>query len=583
MDNNRRTLEFLSKNYHPFTHFTDEMLSKASRALRLFEVRAGESLSLQASSPNDMLLITEGSANITLNNSDFSITLESSQKQQLSFSSEQSPIKITTDVSTTICHADSTLLDDFISLSEISNSTDMDNSNNLLERLLFLKSTRAFRLLPLNVVEEAAHRCEEIDVEKDQEVIRQDMKGDNFYIILEGEAEVWREELEDDEPQMVALLGPSDAFGEEALITGGARNATVQMTSNGRLLQLAKTDFEELVSAPALRSVSAEMAKVMIKDGAEIIDVRFEEEYEESFIPGSVLMPLPELRSHIPELDKEKEYLILCAAGIRAAAATLLLRQKNIKARYIEGGIKHWPFDTAKSMDLELILFDFCPYAQRAVISLNENNIPHKLTYLDPDNLPDWFAEISPFGNVPILRVDGKTTIFESSVINELIALVSSSQMLPADPVERSLCRSWTEFASTLLGQVTGMLALNTEEEFITAKTAFTKNLERLENQLEGSGPYFTGESFTLIDSTYAPLFMRMRRLNEIVPLYETNDFPLISAWSENLLELDSVNESLPADFNDIYASFIKRRGEKGYIDTLASVGINKRLISSFD
>jgi len=37
-------------------------------------------------------------------------------------------------------------------------------------------------------------------------------------------------------------------------------------------------------------------------------------------------MPLPELRSHIPELDKNKEYLILCAAGVRAAAATLLLR-----------------------------------------------------------------------------------------------------------------------------------------------------------------------------------------------------------------------------------------------------------------
>jgi rhodanese-related sulfurtransferase len=137
----------------------------------------------------------------------------------------------------------------------------------------------------------------------------------------------------------------------------------------------------------------------MISDGAQILDVRFEEEYEESFIPGSILMPLPELRSHIPELDKNKEYLILCAAGIRAAAATLLLRQKDIKARFIEGGIKHWPFDTADTLDLELILFDFCPYAQRAVISLQQNKIPHKLTYLDPDNLPDWFADVSPFGN----------------------------------------------------------------------------------------------------------------------------------------------------------------------------------------
>ena len=568
MHEKRKTLEFLSKNYHPFTHFTDEMLDNASIGLRVFKIKAGETLLLQASSIEDLLFITEGAANIQFNKSNRSISIDASQKERLSFSSEMSPVKITTDVSTTVCHADSNLINDFISLEEISRSGNSANPDNFMERLMFLKSTNAFRLLPLNTVEEAARRCQEVEVSKGQEVIRQDMKGDNFYIILEGEAEVWREELEDDEPQMVALLGRGNSFGEEALITGGARNASVIMTSDGKLLELSKEDFEELVSAPALRSVDPEVARAMLKKGAEIIDVRFEEEYEENFIPGSVLMPLPELRSHIPGLDKNKDYLILCAAGVRAAAATLLLRQQNIKASYIEGGIKHWPFNTAKSLDLELILFDFCPYAQRAVISLNENNIPHKLTYLDPDNLPEWFAEVSPFGKVPILRVDGKTTIFESSVINELIALIANRKMLPADPVERSVSRSWTEFASTLLGQITSMLSLQDEDSFNKAKPTFISNLKRLEEQLEGRGPFFNGENFSLIDSTYAPLFMRMRRINEIAPLYKEDDFPLISAWADKLLALNSVKQSYPGgNFNHIYNAFIKRRGENAYID----------------
>lgn len=566
MNKDQRTLAFLSKHYHPFTHFTKDMLRQVESGLRMFDVKAGESITLQACSPEDTLIITEGSANITFANSDYQITVKSNDKQTVHFSYEQSPVKITTDVSTIICHSDSALLDDFISLQEISSTSEAKDKDAFTERLMFLKSTRVFRLLPLNVVEEAAHRCEEIEVELDQEVIRQYMKGDNFYIIIEGQAEVWREEFEDDEPQMVALLGSGDAFGEEALITGGARNATVKMTTNGRLLQLSKTDFEELVSAPAIRSVTAEVAKAMISDGAKILDVRFEEEYQESFIPGSVLMPLPELRSHIPELDKNTEYLILCAAGIRAAAATLLLRQKDIKARFIEGGIKYWPFDTAENLDLELILFDFCPYAQRAVISLQQNKIPHKLTYLDPDNLPDWFAEVSPFGNVPILRVDGKTTIFESSVINELVALVSTSQMLPADPVERSLCRSWTEFGSTLLGQVTGMLAVKNEDEFTEKRAAFHTNLKRLEEQLEGREPFFTGNDFSLVDSTYAPLFMRMQHLNQCVPLYDSKDFPLLNNWAEKLLALESVKNSSPSDFEGIYDRFIQRRGSGGWL-----------------
>lgn len=566
MENKHRTLAFLGKNYHPFTHFTDDMLTKASSGLRVFDIKAGESLSLQACSPEDKLYITEGSANITFANIDETLQFKSNGKHPVQFSFEHSPLKITTDVSTVICHADGALLDDFISLQEISSSAEVKNKDKFMERLMFLKSTRAFHLLPLNIVEEAAHRCEEVDVEKDQEVIRQDTKGDYFYIILEGEAEVWREELEDDVPQMVALLGTGDAFGEEALITGGARNASVRMTKNGRLLQLSKDDFEELVSAPALRSVTAEVAKAMLSEGAQILDVRFEEEYEESFVPGSILMPLPELRSHIPELDKDKEYLILCAIGFRAAAATLLLRQKNIKASYIEGGIKRWPFKTAESLDLELILFNFCPYAQRAVISLQQNNIPHKQTYLDPDNLPDWFAEVSPFGNVPILRVDGKTSIFESSVINELVALIATSQMLPADPVERSVCRSWTEFGSTLLGQLTGMLAVKDEDEFLSKRSEFHKNLHRLEDQLKGRSPFFTGNEFSLVDSTYAPLFMRMQHLNRNVPLYDTSDFPLINDWAENLLALDSVQNSTPSSFDEIYDNFIQRRGAGGWL-----------------
>lgn len=566
MSNKRRTLELLRKNYHPFTYFSDDMLNKVGNSLRIFEVRAGESLTIQATSDEDALFVTQGSANIQLDEGEI-FSFASSEKQGLTFSLKQSPIKITTDVRATVCHADSTLLNDFISLQEISNTAEVDDQEFFLEKLMFLKSTSVFRLLPLNVVEEAAKRCSEVDVESNQEVIRQDMKADNFYIILEGEAEVWREELEDDEPQLVAILGSGDSFGEEALVMGGARNATVQMKTDGRLLTLAKEDFEELVSAPAIRSVTADVAKVMIKDGAQIIDVRFEEEYQESFIPGSVLMPLPELRLHIPTLEQGKHYLILCAAGVRAAAATLLLRQQNIKASFIEGGIKAWPFDTVKNLDLELILFDFCPYAQRAVISLNENNIEHKLTYLDPDNLPDWFAEISPFGKVPILRVDGKTTVFESSVINELIGQISSSQMLPSDPVERSLHRSWTEFASTLLGQITGMLALQTEKEFDSTQRQFVENLQRLEQQLEGREPLFAGDKFSLIDSTYAPLFMRMNKLQKAVNLYKEEDFPLISAWSKTLLDMSSVKDSVPNSFDDIYINFVKRRGENGYID----------------
>ncbi len=562
MSQKERTLVFLAKNYLPFTRFTSEMLKSAGDALRIFEIKGGESLTIQASSAEDLLFVTNGLAYFSQANSkQTSISSHQINKQPILFSDA---IEISTDSHATVCHVDNSLINDYLSLKDITDSS--KQASALIERLMFLKSTRAFRLLPVNVIEQAVKRCEEVQVQKDDVIIRQDTRADDFFIILEGEAEVWREELEDDEPRMVALLGSGDAFGEEALIIGGARNAGVHMVSNGTLLKLSKEDFDQLVSTPALRSVTPEVAQLMTEKGAEIIDVRFEEEYQQSFIPGSVLIPLPDLRNHIATLDKDKEYLILCAAGLRAAAAALLLRQQNINAIYIEGGIKAWPFDTAKSLDLELILFDFCPFAQRAVISLQHNEIKHKLTYLDLDNLPDWFEEVSPFGKVPILRVDGKTTIFESSVINELVAIISDKKMLPADPVERSLCRSWIEFGSTLLGQLTGVIGATDKETYDTTHADFLENLQRLEEQMTQRGPFFTGKEFTLVDATYAPLFMRMSYLNQRIALYKKENFPKVQAWTDKLQTIDAVVSSTPDSFDGIYEQFIQRRGSNGYL-----------------
>jgi rhodanese-related sulfurtransferase len=37
---------------------------------------------------------------------------------------------------------------------------------------------------------------------------------------------------------------------------------------------------------------------------------------------------------------------VLCKGGRRAEVATMLLKQRRIKAATIEGGIRDWPFET---------------------------------------------------------------------------------------------------------------------------------------------------------------------------------------------------------------------------------------------
>lgn len=560
----KQTLLFLSKNHYPFTHFSTKMLKHAGDALRNLEIKGGESFTLQATSAEDYLYVINGSVIIKQNESDdLRIDASDLDAQPIIF---DEAVTLRTDSNTIICHADSALLNDYMSLQALSDSSVTEDAEALTERLMFLKSTPVFRLLPVSVIEEAAKRCEELSVKQGEKIIRQNVRADDFYVLLEGEAEVWQENIDDDNPKMVALLTSGDSFGKEALIIGGGHKSSITMSTSGRLLKITKADFDELVSTPALRSVSPKVAQAMVDSGAKIIDVRYEEEYEKESIPGSVLFPLPDLRQHIPSFDESTQYLVLCAVGLRAAAATMMLRQQNINAFYIEGGIKTWPFKTDKKREIELILFDFCPFAQRAVATLNHTGIPHKLTYLDPDNLPDWFAEVSPFGKVPILRVDGKTTIFESSVINELVARIAEKKMLPSDLIEMSLCRSWIEFGSTLLSQLTGIISAQDEFGFVQTQKNFVQNLQRLEEHLEKHGLFCSADDFSLVDSTYAPLFMRMKYLNNIMNLYHRLDFPNIEMWSERLLSLSAVIDSVPSNFSNIYQRFIQRKGAEGYL-----------------
>ena len=72
-------------------------------------------------------------------------------------------------------------------------------------------------------------------------------------------------------------------------------------------------------------------------------------------------------------------------------------------------------------MSLELIGFKICPFVQRAVITLLRKDVPYKVTYIDLSSPPVWFNKISPFGKVPVLKINEQQVVFESAIIDEYL------------------------------------------------------------------------------------------------------------------------------------------------------------------
>jgi rhodanese-related sulfurtransferase len=58
-----------------------------------------------------------------------------------------------------------------------------------------------------------------------------------------------------------------------------------------------------------------------------LLDVRTHEEYAAAHIPGSHHLPLDRLADGAEELDPDREMVVVCAHGIRSAAAVRYLRQ----------------------------------------------------------------------------------------------------------------------------------------------------------------------------------------------------------------------------------------------------------------
>lgn len=213
-----------------------------------------------------------------------------------------------------------------------------------MEALERARRSSAFRRVPLECVEEAFGRMGRAKVAAGTEVLHQGDEGDLFYIIARGAAEVWQTGLHDDEPRLVARLAAGDPFGDEALVTGGTRNATVRIVEDAELLTLGREDYNALVSRQLVEEVEPAVAQTMLTSGYKLLDVRYAEENEDACIPPSLLIPLPELRTRAAELDRDVRWIVYCRSGKRSAVATLLLKQRGYKAVSLRGGINGWPY-----------------------------------------------------------------------------------------------------------------------------------------------------------------------------------------------------------------------------------------------
>jgi rhodanese-related sulfurtransferase len=193
----------------------------------------------------------------------------------------------------------------------------------------------AMQLIPPANIARVFTRVKPLAAPAGATTIRQGEAGDSYYVLTSGRCAVLRSETEGSPPQEVTTLLPGAGFGEEALLSGEVRNATVRALEDCRLVRLAAADFCELLKAPLLRRVAIDA----VPPRALLVDVRLAEEFVHGHLPGAVNLPLRQLRNRCEMLERGRPLAVYCDGGRRSAVGTFLLCERGFDANWIADGV----------------------------------------------------------------------------------------------------------------------------------------------------------------------------------------------------------------------------------------------------
>ena len=90
----------------------------------------------------------------------------------------------------------------------------------------------------------AAAQFEYIDIPRGRVIFHEGEPGDSLYVVLDGKVKLGRKSA-DGRENLVAVLGPSDQFGELSLFDPGPRTATATIVTDARLAKLPKAALQK--------------------------------------------------------------------------------------------------------------------------------------------------------------------------------------------------------------------------------------------------------------------------------------------------------------------------------------------------
>ncbi|KAF2266822.1 hypothetical protein CC78DRAFT_559140 [Lojkania enalia] len=169
----------------------------------------------------------------------------------------------------------------------------------------------------------------------------------------------------------------------------------------------------------------------------------------------------------------------------------------------------------SREEDLKLFGSCFCPFVQRAWISLEVKGMKYQYIEVDPYKKPQLLLEINPRGLVPAIRHGPTWSAYESTVIMEYFEdLKIGPPLLPSDPQTRATCRLWTDHINRhIVPGFYRLLQAQDEGDQMNYATELRDEIAKLVEAADADGPFFLGRNIGFVDVQMAPWVVRLKKV----------------------------------------------------------------------
>lgn len=204
---------------------------------------------------------------------------------------------------------------------------------------------------------------------------------------------------------------------------------------------------------------------------------------------------------------------------------------------------------------IKVISFKICPFVQRVTALLEAKNMPYEIDFISLKDKPQWFLDISPTGQVPVVVTKGGTPLFESDAIIEYIDEISAPLEANLTPEAKALNRAWSYQASKhYLVQCSAMRS--PDEQTLTERSNnLGKAFAKAEKQLSGS-TYFGGDTIGNVDIAWLVLLHRTEIIHKETGYDFLAGYPKVQAWREALMKTGLAEKSVTEDFEQSFTDF---------------------------